>query len=113
MSRVTTHILDLMRGRPAAGVAVVLEEKKQAEFREIGRGSTDDDGRLKSLVPDGLSLEAGVFRIRFDTGAYFAKLGGDTFYPEVSIVFQIKDASQHYHVPLLLSAFGYSTYRGS
>ena len=113
MSRVTTHVLDLTRGRPASGVPVTLEVSAGGAFKEIGKGSTDDDGRLRTLVPDGTNLEAGTFRITFATGAYFARLGTDTFYPEVSIVFKIADATQHYHVPLLVSPFGYSTYRGS
>ena len=107
MSGITTHVLDTARGRPAAGVPVRLELRDGEQWREIGRGTTDDDGRLRTLT--GPSIEAGTYRITFDTGAYNA----NGFFPEVAIVFEVKDAAQHYHVPLLLSPFGYSTYRGS
>ena len=107
MSGITTHVLDTARGRPAAGVPVRLERREGAGWRGIARGTTDDDGRLRSLT--GPSIEAGTYRITFDTGAYNA----NGFFPEVSIVFEVNDAAQHYHVPLLLSPFGYSTYRGS
>jgi 5-hydroxyisourate hydrolase len=93
---------------------VTLEEQHaNGTFTTIGGGTTDDDGRLRTLIPEGASLNEGVFRITFASGAYFKGLGVDTFYPEVSIAFRIADAKQHYHVPLLLSPFGYSTYRGS
>ena len=107
MSGITTHVLDTARGRPAAGVPVVLERRDGDAWREVGRGTTDDDGRLPTLT--GPSIEAGTYRITFETGAY--NPGG--FFPEVAIVFEVKDTAQHYHVPLLLSPFGYSTYRGS
>ena len=105
MSGITTHVLDTARGRPAAGVPVRLELRAGNEWREIGRGTTDDDGRLRTLT--GPSIDAGTYRITFDTAAR------SDFFPEVAIVFEVKDAAQHYHVPLLLSPFGYSTYRGS
>jgi 5-hydroxyisourate hydrolase len=113
MSNVTTHILDTSIGRPAAGVAVILDIAIGASaWQEMGRGVTDNDGRLRTLSPaDG--LRAGTYRIRFDTGDYFKARGIDAFYPEVSVTFALSDAAQHYHVPLLLSPFGYSTYRGS
>ena len=101
----TTHVLDTARGRPAAGIPVFLEFRDGDDWREIGRGTTDDDGRLRTLT--GPSIEAGTYRITFDTSAR------SEFFPEVTIVFAIEDAQQHYHVPLLLSPFGYSTYRGS
>jgi 5-hydroxyisourate hydrolase len=77
----------------------------------VGSGVTDDDGRLRDLLPDG--VREGTYRIRFDTAAYFASRGERGFYPEVSVVFDVTDAGAHHHVPLLLSPFGYSTYRGS
>jgi 5-hydroxyisourate hydrolase len=113
MSAITTHVLDTARGRPAAGLAVVLEREQAGAWREIGRGVTDADGRIKALLAPGTSLAAGVHRLTFDTGAYFAGQGVAAFYPEVQVVFTIADAAQHHHVPLLLSPFGYSTYRGS
>jgi 5-hydroxyisourate hydrolase len=113
MSGITTHILDTSRGRPAADVPIVLAIRTGADgWREIGRGATDADGRLKTLVPAGAKLETGVYRITFDTGAYFAALGVEGFYPEASIVFTVR-ADEHHHVPLLLNPYGYSTYRGS
>jgi 5-hydroxyisourate hydrolase len=110
---ITTHILDTSVGRPASGVLVTLEAHGDEGWREVGRGTTDADGRLRTLVPVGEAVVVGRYRIRFDTGAYFERSGVEGFYPEVSITFQVRDAGQHYHVPLLLNPFGYSTYRGS
>ncbi len=113
MSAITTHVLDTSRGCPASGVLVVLERRDAGAHQEIGRGATDHDGRLGTLLPQGAPLVAGTYRLTFHTGAYFAKLGVAGFYPEVTIAFEVRDPSQHYHVPLLLNPFGYSTYRGS
>jgi 5-hydroxyisourate hydrolase len=99
---VSTHVLDLGSGIPAAGIAVRLEK----DGRVIGEGVTDGNGRIMALAAG--SLDAGVYRIVFDTAAH-----GNVFYPEVSISFVIDEASDHYHVPLLLSGHGYTTYRGS
>jgi 5-hydroxyisourate hydrolase len=109
---ITTHVLDTARGRPAAGIKVTLEIAGDVGWREIGGGATDDDGRLRTLTQPGPVAE-GRYRIRFDTGAYHAGLGVDGFFPVVEIQFEISDGGAHYHVPLLLSPFGYSTYRGS
>jgi len=79
----------------------------------LGQGKTDADGRLKDLLPDDFTFAAGVYRLTFATGAYFAARNIESFYPQVSISFIVRDAAEHYHVPLLLSPFGYSTYRGS
>jgi 5-hydroxyisourate hydrolase len=103
---ISTHILDLAKGRPAAGVAIHLEIDRGG-FETVALGKTDADGRLR-LVPD--APEPGTYRLTFETGEYF---GGETFFPVATITFEIKDASQHYHVPLLVSPYGYSTYRGS
>jgi 5-hydroxyisourate hydrolase len=112
MSPITTHVLDVARGRPAVGVAAVLEIRTAPEaWAERGRGTTDADGRIRDLLAG--PLVPGVYRLTFDTGAYFAAQQVASFYPRVTVVFQVEDAGQHYHVPLLLSAFGYSTYRGS
>jgi 5-hydroxyisourate hydrolase len=113
MSAITTHVLDTARGRPAAGVAIVLEVLEGKDWRAIGRGATDEDGRLRSLVPAGHVLVAGRYRLTFDVGAYHQALGVAGFYPEVAVTFEVRDPKQHYHVPVLLSPFGYSTYRGS
>lgn len=112
MKSISTHVLDITRGRPAEGVPVTLEKKDGPAFAHVRAAKTDADGRVKDLVPAG-QLTAGTYRITFDTGAYFAASKTDSFYPEASILFVVKDAEAHYHVPLLLSPFGYSTYRGS
>jgi 5-hydroxyisourate hydrolase len=105
---ITTHVLDTSRGRPAAGIAITLFFQTPDGWREVGRGKTDADGRLRDLTKPG-PLDTGNYRITFDTGAYFP----EGFYPEASVVFSIRDGAAHYHVPLLVSPFGYSTYRGS
>ena len=109
MSQVTTHVLDLATGRPAAGVAVVLERVGGGQAPErIAAARTDADGRVATLGPD--ALPTGVYQLRFDTGSY---QGGRGFFPEVTISFRLEERGRHYHVPLLLSPWGYSTYRGS
>jgi 5-hydroxyisourate hydrolase len=110
MSTVTTHVLDTARGAPAAGVAVRLESVSGAD-QEIGRASTDADGRVRGIGPD--RLPPGTYRLVFDTAAYFAQQRTAGFFPEVAITFTVDGDGQHYHVPLLLSPFGYATYRGS
>jgi 5-hydroxyisourate hydrolase len=112
-SKITTHVLDTSRGRPAAGIAVTLEaHDPKAGWAVVGRGTTDGDGRLKTLLPDGQALTPGFYRLTFAVGAYFRIDGAPHFYPEIPIVFEVK-ADEHHHVPLLLSPYGYSTYRGS
>jgi 5-hydroxyisourate hydrolase len=114
MSVITTHILDTATGRPASGVDVVLEEQRGAdEWTAVGRGLTDADGRLRTLMPEGEPLEPGTYRLIFHTRAYFQRSDTVTFYPHVVVVFDVAGGESHYHVPLLLSPFGYSTYRGS
>src|SRR5207247_2518668 len=111
---ITTHVLDTSRGCPAAGVPVTLERRgEHGEFTPLGSGATDTDGRLRTLLPPGHPLEAGIYRLSFDTAAYFAALKLEAFYPTVQVVFEVRDAAKHHHVPLLLSPFGFSTYRGS
>jgi 5-hydroxyisourate hydrolase len=113
MSGITTHILDTSRGRPAAGVLVVLDHRTLEGYREVGNGVTDGDGRIRGLTPSDKPIDTGVYRLTFHVGAYFHELGVEAFYPEVVVLFHVKDGAQHYHVPLLLNPFGYSTYRGS
>ena len=113
MSAITTHVLDTARGRPAAGLVVLLEIEQAGSWREIGRGVTDADGRVKTLLAPGAPLSTGVHRLTFATGAYFVGQNVAAFYPEVKVVFTVTNPAQHHHVPLLLSPFGYSTYRGS
>ena len=109
---ITTHVLDTSRGHPASGIHVTLEILDGTSWRRLGNGLTDEDGRLRTLLGD-TAVEQARYRITFDTGSYYAQQGIATFFPAVAIVFDINDALQHYHVPLLLSPFGYSTYRGS
>jgi 5-hydroxyisourate hydrolase len=112
-SPLTTHVLDLRLGKPAAGVAVRLERMDASGgWHEVGSGATNDDGRVVDLLADGV-LEVGVHRLTFDVGPYFSAQQIEYFYPQVTIEFRVTDAARQYHVPLLLSPFGYSTYRGS
>jgi 5-hydroxyisourate hydrolase len=110
MSSLSTHVLDAVRGRPAAGMAVELFRSAGAGPDRIGSGVTDGDGRVSDLAPG--VVEPGGYRLRFDTARYFAERGEPCFYPEVSIFFTV-DEERHYHVPLLLSPYAFSTYRGS
>ena len=113
MSHITTHVLDISLGRPAANVAVILEaQSAHGEWAEIARGATDTDGRLRDWTTAN-AVPAATYRLTFDTRAYFAARNIASLYPQVVIVFEVRDAQEHYHVPLLLSPFGYSTYRGS
>ncbi|QMW05632.1 hydroxyisourate hydrolase [Spirosoma foliorum] len=111
MSVITTHILDTTRGKPAEAVSIVLYHQ-QREWIEIARGMTNTDGRIGDLLPKETILPTGTYKLRFETGAYFEQLGVASFYPFVEITFAIT-TGEHYHVPLLLNPFGYSTYRGS
>ena len=114
MSAITTHVLDTAQGRPAAGISVSLERQADdGKWDHVGRGQTDRDGRLKTLYPANDALRPGVYRLTFDTQRYFDALDVETFYPEVIVVFETISGEAHYHVPLLLSPFGYTTYRGS
>ena len=114
MSAITTHVLDTALGRPAAGIAVRLEQRARGgEWTAIGQGETDSDGRLRSLHPEGSPLTPGVYRITFETRRYFESRRVAAFYPEVVVVFEITAGEAHYHVPLLIAPFGYTTYRGT
>ena len=113
MSVITTHILDISTGVPARGVSVTLEQETSEGWQIIGKGQTDNDGRVRDLLASDAGLQTGNYRLTFDTGNYFAGQQTEGFYPQVMVAFVVKDAAQHYHVPLLLSPFGYSTYRGS
>jgi 5-hydroxyisourate hydrolase len=112
MSAITSHVLDTSLGKPAAAVNVSLAVLEDGAFVELGRGVTDRDGRVKQLLGSS-ALTVGLYRLRFETGAHYRATGRDSFYEHIEIQFHVTDASQHYHVPLLLSPFGYSTYRGS
>jgi 5-hydroxyisourate hydrolase len=105
MSGISTHILDTAVGRPAAGITVQLFFND----RKLGSSVTNEEGRVQALLPPGVPLSAGTYRIVFAVAARWP----DGFYPEVSVTFSVKDAGSHYHVPLLISPFGFTTYRGS
>lgn len=112
MDGITTHVLDTARGLPAAGVPVTLEQMDPSDaWRTVGTGRTDADGRLRTLLTE--PPLAGTYRLTFDTAAYFAASGTTGFYPTVVVTFVVAEGEDHYHVPLLLSPFGYSTYRGT
>jgi len=104
--RITTHVLDTARGKPASGVPVLLEIRDGAGWRELGRTATDGDGRVRPLLPADTALVPGTYRITFATEAYFRDQEIEGFYPEAAVVFEVRDAGQHYHVPLLLSPYG-------
>ena len=112
MSQLTTHILDTSIGKPAAGISVLLEQKSNPDWKKIAEGISNADGRINDLLAKDAFLESGDYRLSFDTSVYFTKQNKKTFYPKITIEFTIADKS-HYHVPLLLNPFGYSTYRGS
>jgi 5-hydroxyisourate hydrolase len=124
MSAISTHVLDTAAGCPAADLGVRLEHVAPAGPEEIARGTTDSGGRITSLGPERIS--PGTYRLVFDTGAYLGRQAGrarsassasdrekPAFFPEVIVTFTVADDREHYHVPLLMSPFGYSTYRGS
>jgi len=110
MSGISTHVLDTAKGLPALGVQVVLERQSAGSWMEVGRGVTDNNGRIAQLL-DGAEFVAATYRLTFFTGDYFQ--GQDFFYPQVIVLFDIRDRDRHHHVPLLLSPYGYTTYRGS
>lgn len=113
MSAITTHVLDTAEGRPASGLPVVLERLEGSGSEILGQGVTDGDGRLRTLLDGTATLDPGVYRLTFDTRAYFGARRVQSFYPHVVVTFEVQAGEAHYHVPLLLSPFGYSTYRGS
>ncbi len=115
MSAITTHVLDTSRGKPAANIPATLDYLSGAPstWQTLAVAATNADGRIPALLPSGHILAAGIYRLTFETAGYFAASATETFYPKVEILFTVRDPLQHYHVPLLLSAFGYSTYRGS
>ena len=112
-SPITTHVLDVMKGKPAGGISVILElQQSDGSWRELGRGATNNDGRVGDLLSPEFNLAVGIYRLMFQTGEYYRLMNVESFYPKVVVEFVVTKAG-HYHVPLLLSPFGYSTYRGS
>ncbi len=112
MSRITTHILDTTKGKPAAGITIILYGGENDEWTELARGKTNTDGRITDLLNKEDLLHFGIYKMRFETKDYFDAKQIQTFYPYVEIIFEI-DSEQHYHIPLLVNPFGYTTYRGS
>lgn len=112
MSQLTTHILDTTKGKPAAGVNIVLYQQGKNAWKEITQGVTNNDGRIPNLLHKDTVLESGTYKLRFEVQEYFDKQSIQTFYPFAEITFLVT-TNEHYHIPLLLSPFGYSTYRGS
>jgi 5-hydroxyisourate hydrolase len=113
MSPITTHVLDTALGKPASGVPISLSRvAADGSACELARGHTDADGRLRDLLAPG-SLQRGRYRMRFELEAYFAASGRTSLYPVIEVVFEVSAQDEHYHIPLLLSPYGYSTYRGS
>ena len=114
MRRISTHILDTVRGKPAASVPVRLEHRDlSGAWRELSTGRTDPNGRCAELLPENHSLSEGVYRLTFATADYFAAQGIQGLYPFIEVTFQVRSGESHFHIPLLLSPNGYSTYRGS
>src|SRR5262249_287210 len=108
---ISTHVLDTSIGRPAGGVPVMLYHHDGTDWMRVGRASTAADGRVKSLLDPAAAVTAGAYRIVFEISDYFGE--ADSFYSQITIDFVIRDEASHYHVPLLVSPYGYSTYRGS
>ena len=112
MSQITTHILDTAQGSPAPGITAILYASENDQWHEIARGKTNNDGRVTNFLDKETFLQNGIYKLRFETKDYFDKNSIPTFYPYVEIVFDIQ-SNEHFHVPLLLNPFGYTTYRGS
>lgn len=110
---VSTHILDTAIGRPASGITVTLQREDNGAWKDINSTATDQDGRCKYLLPESRALEGGIYRVRFDTAPYFAARQIASLYPVIEITFEVVNSQEHYHIPLLLTANGYTTYRGS
>jgi 5-hydroxyisourate hydrolase len=114
MKRISTHVLDVVHGKPAKNVPVRLEKQNApGDWRLLTSGRTDHDGRCAQLLPEGEELSAGVYRLSFDTGSYHAAQNIAALYPVVEVTFQVRDGESNFHIPLLLSPNSYTTYRGS
>ena len=109
----SVHVLNLENGLPSPGVNVTLEKHVGQNWQPLAQGVTNEQGRIGELFPAKQAFEAGEYRVVFKTGEYFKKTGHETFFPEIPVIFEVKNADQHYHIPLLLSPYGFSTYRGS
>lgn len=112
-SPISVHVLNLETGLPGKNVTVILDKKTSSGWQKISQKSTDINGRIKDLFPVGTKFESGIYMVTFETGEYFNQQQQKSFFPEVNIVFQVESAGEHYHIPLLLNKYGYSTYRGN
>jgi 5-hydroxyisourate hydrolase len=114
MIGISTHVLDTSRGKPASDVPVHLERQEgSGEWRRLGSDCTDRDGRCSHLLPEGEKLSPGTYRLAFDTATYYDAQQVQGLYPIVEVTFAVRDGETHFHIPLLLSLYGYTTYRGS
>lgn len=109
----SVHVLNLENGLPSPGVKVTLEQQVGHDWKPLAEGTTNEQGRIAELFPAGKALTAGEYRVVFKTGEYFKQARRETFFPEIPVIFEVKQTDQHYHIPLLLSPYGFSTYRGS
>lgn len=109
----SVHILNQQTGVPSSDVAVTLEKQQQGNWKQLASGKTDQDGRIKSLYPQDQEMEPGVYRVVFKTGDYFKSQKADSFFPEIPVLFTVTRTNEKLHIPLLLSQYGYSTYKGS
>lgn len=109
----SVHVLNLQDGLPSPEVAVLLEQQKGEGWLALSEGVTNEQGRITALYPEGKALEKGIYRVTFKTGEWFKVRGISTFFPEVPVIFEVDGTLQHYHIPLLLSPYGFSTYRGN
>ncbi|EEG7921350.1 hydroxyisourate hydrolase [Salmonella enterica] len=110
---ISVHVLNLKTGIPSEGVTVVLDKKEGDRWVKLNSAVTSTDGRINALYPAGEEINPGDYRVTFETGKYYAAHNEDTFFPEIPVIIHVPKAGEHYHVPLLLSQYGYSTYRGS
>ncbi|MDQ7729562.1 hydroxyisourate hydrolase [Halomonas sp. SpR8] len=109
----SVHVLNIQNGLPSPGVEVELERRTDAGWESLATGITDEAGRVSALYPTNEDFQPGVYRVTFETGDWFEERDIATFFPDVPVPFQVEDTEQHYHIPLLLSPYGYSTYRGN
>jgi 5-hydroxyisourate hydrolase len=109
----SVHVLNLQDGLPSAGVEVTLEKQEKAQWKMLNAATTNQQGRITALYPEGESLQKGTYRVTFKTGAWFAKHNAPTFFPEIPVIFNADGTVPHYHIPLLISPYGFSTYRGN
>ena len=109
----SVHVLNLQDGLPSSEVKVSLEEQKNGKWVQLSQATTNEQGRIPALYPEGKKLEKGMYKVTFKTGDWFKAYKQKSFFPEVPVIFEVDGSVEHYHIPLLLSPYGYSTYRGN